>query len=413
LGVGDNQSVKQKPQIVPIHSFSWKRLKFGHRSLEQGDGMKEHRIEKAEVFVVGPDVERYTWAEGMEGQYMANIVLRLTAASGLEGIAGAAMITPHGFDRANGETLRHILPDIIGRHPGERESLWLKLRNLGTPMVPQAHSLIDIALWDMAARHARLPLYQLLGGARDKILSYASTPLLADNQAYIDYVGERQREGFKAVKFHCWCVPERDLPMCEAVAKHFHGQDLALMLDVEQRYDRIGAVKVAQRLSELGFRWFEAPLLDTDIEGYCELRRRSTVPVIAAGNTWLDLQALAQAAKAGAWSALRVDATICGGITPLRKVMGLAEALGMDVEIQCWGYTLTQAANLHMMLAYANCTYFEQPVPYPAFEYGAQDVIRTDAQGYVHAPPGHGLGIGIDWKAIEAASILRFEVRRP
>ncbi|MGE0007039.1 MAG: mandelate racemase/muconate lactonizing enzyme family protein [Parvibaculaceae bacterium] len=373
--------------------------------------MKEHAIERAEVFVVGPEVERYTWAEGMSGQYMANIILRLTGRSGLAGVAGAAMITPHGFDLSAGETLRHVLPDVIGRHPGEREILWRALRNLGTPMVPQAHSLIDIALWDMTARHARLPLYQLLGGARDKILSYASTPLLADTQAYIDYVGERHREGFKAVKFHCWCVPEHDVAMCEAVAKHFAGKDLALMLDVEQRYDLQGAIRVARRLGEIGFRWFEAPLVDTDIEGYREIRRQSTVPVIAAGNTWTDLQMLLQGAKAGAWSALRVDATICGGITPLAKVMGLAQALGMDVEIQCWGYTLTQAANLHVMLAYPNCTYFEQPVPYPSFEYGSHGVIRTDAEGYVHAPPGDGLGIGIDWKAVEAAAILKFEVR--
>ena len=64
-------------------------------------------------------------------------------------------------------------------------------------MVPQAHSLIDIALWDMAARQAGLPLYQLLGGARDKILSYASTPLLADNQAYVDYVAAAARGGLQ------------------------------------------------------------------------------------------------------------------------------------------------------------------------------------------------------------------------
>ena len=49
-------------------------------------------------------------------------------------------------------------------------------------MVPQAHSLVDIALWDMTARQAGMPLYQLLGGARDRVLSYASTPLLADNR---------------------------------------------------------------------------------------------------------------------------------------------------------------------------------------------------------------------------------------
>ena len=170
-------------------------------------------------------------------------------------------------------------------------------------------------------------------------------------------------EGFKAVKFHCWCVPERDLPMCEAVHRHFEGSDMALMLDAEQRYDLQGAIRVARRLGELGFRWFEAPLVDTDIEGYREIKRSSTVPVIAAGNTWLDLQMLAQAIKLDCWSALRVDATICGGITPIRKIMALAEAHGMTVEIQCWGYTLTQAANLHVMLAYQNCTYFEQPVP--------------------------------------------------
>ena len=60
----------------------------------------------------------------------------------------------------------------------------------------------------------------------------------------------------------------------------------------------------------------------------------------------------------------------------------------MNVEVQCWGYTLTQAANLHVMLAFKNCTYFEQPVPYPAFEYGSHNVIRTDKDGYVHAPDG-------------------------
>lgn len=374
--------------------------------------MKEEKIERAEVFVVGPDTERYTWAEGMSGQYMVNIILRLTSSGGLEGLAGAAMITANGFDRSVGETLRHTLPDLMGQTPAEREAIWHRMRNLGTPQVPQAQSLIDIALWDMAARYANLPLYQLLGGARHKILSYASTPLLADDQAYIDYVGERRDEGFKAVKFHCWCNPARDLPMCEAAAKHFAGTGMELMLDVEQRYNLAGALKVGRRLGELGFQWFEAPLVDTDVAGYREIKRQTTVPIIAAGNTWLDLQQLEAAVRADCWSALRVDATICGGITPIRKIMALAEANGMNVEVQCWGYTLTQAANLHVMLAYPNCTYFEQPVPYPAFEYGATNVIRTDQEGYVHAPEGIGLGIGIDWAAVKKATILDFDVRR-
>lgn len=373
--------------------------------------MIDEKIERAEVFVVGPDTDRYTWAEGMTDQYMANIILRLTTTTGLQGIAGAAMITAHGFDRSVGETLRYLLPDIIGQKPAEREAIWHRTRNLGTPLVPQAQSLIDIALWDMTANYAGLPLYQLLGGARHKVRSYASTPLLADNLAYIDYVAERQQEGFKAVKFHCWCNAARDLPMCEAVAKHFSGTEMAFMLDVEQRYDLASAIKVGRRIGELDFRWFEAPLVDANLAGYREIRRQTTVPVIAAGNTWVDLQQIFAAIDTNCWSALRVDATICGGITPMRKIMALAEAKGMTVEVQCWGYTLTQAANLHVMLAYGNCDYFEQPVPYPSFEYGSSNVLRTDSEGYVHAPKSSGLGIAVDWKAIQRASILSYDVR--
>jgi L-alanine-DL-glutamate epimerase-like enolase superfamily enzyme len=373
--------------------------------------MSQLIIDRAEVFVVAPEVERYTWAEGMTGQYMANIIVRLTSCDGLEGIAGAAMITSHGFDRAVGETLRFLLPDVMGASALEREAVWYRLRPLGTPLVPQAVSLIDIALWDMVSKAAGLPLYQFLGGARSKILSYASTPLLHSNQGYIDYIGERKEEGYRAIKFHCWCNPDRDLPMCEAVRSHFDDK-LALMLDVEQRYDLRSALRVGKRMAALDFEWFEAPLPDTDVEGYRALKRETGVPIIPAGNTWLDLQQIAAALRSECWDSVRVDATICGGITPIRKIMALAEAYGKTVEVQCWGYTLTQAANLHVMLGYGNCRYFEQPSPYPAFEYGSLDVIRTDKQGYVHAPPGPGLGVGIDWDAVKKATILNLEVRK-
>ena len=65
------------------------------------------------------------------------------------------------------------------------------------------------------------------------------------------------------------------------------------------------------------------------------------------------------------------------------------------------------------MLAHRNCAYFEQPMPYEALEYGALDVIRTDAEGYVHAPDGPGLGIRTDWEAVEAAAFLTYEVTAP
>ena len=69
-----------------------------------------------------------------------------------------------------------------------------------------------------------------------------------------------------------------------------------------------------------------------------------------------------------------------------------------------------QAANLQLMLAYGNPRYFKQQSPYPAFEYGVLDAIPPDADDNVRVPDAPGLGIGVDWPAVEAATIHRLEV---
>jgi L-alanine-DL-glutamate epimerase-like enolase superfamily enzyme len=270
---------------------------------------------------------------------------------------------------------------------------------------------MDIALWDLAAKHAALPLYQFLGGARSKVLSYASTPLLEQTEKYVEAVAELKADGFKAIKFHCWCDPRKDMDMVRAVhARYGDDPSLRFMLDVEMRYTPADAYRVARELEELDFEWFEAPILDTELRGYQELRRRVNVPIIPAGN-WLLAPGLIEAAiQLGCWSSARIDTTIVGGFTPARKIMALAAANSMNVEVQCWGYTLTQAANLHLMLAYDNCTYFEQAVPFGPYEFGSLNFIRTDKQGYVHAPPGAGLGIEVDWDAIKKSSFLSYEI---
>ena len=363
-----------------------------------------------QVWVVGPETERYAWALEMPAQFMCNTILKLTTAGGLEGVAGAAMCSSHAFDRSIAETLRYLLPEVMGRSALEREALWYRLRSLNTPLVPQAASLIDIALWDMAGKIAGLPLYQLLGGARDRVPAYASTPLLADAQAYVDYCVARLEEGFTAVKFHCWCEPSRDVPMVETAHRAMADKGVALMLDVEQRYTRDQALTAATTARASGSRLVRGALARYRSRRLRELRRHTAIPILPAGNTVLDPAGVERGLAMGAWSAARIDVTIAGGITPARKIMALAEAHNTTCELQCWGYTLTQAANLHVMLAYANCRYFEQPAPYPAFEYGALDVIRPDAEGNVCVPDAPGLGIGIDWQAVEAATIHRLEV---
>ena len=129
------------------------------------------------------------------------------------------------------------------------------------------------------------------------------------------------------------------------------------------------------------------------------------IPIIPSGHWIQDLPAYAQVLRRECWSRARTDVTVCGGFTPARKYLALVETEGMKCEIMSWGNTLVSAANLHLMLGLGTSTYFEQSVPYEPYEYGMQDVIRTDANGYVVAPRGPGLGVEVDWKAMEAASI--------
>ncbi|HXV25040.1 MAG TPA: mandelate racemase/muconate lactonizing enzyme family protein [Alphaproteobacteria bacterium] len=373
--------------------------------------MKELEIDRVQVYAVGPETERFTWATGHTSQYVTNTIARITTRGGLEGVAGAMFVTEFGFTAAVAETVRRMLPLIIGATPFDRERLWYRLQPLDLPMAPQAQSIIDIALWDLLAKHAGLPLYQVLGGPRSKIMSYASTPMLPSPAAYIEFVAQLLEQGFRAIKFHCYCEYERDMEMVRAVHSKFGGSGVRFMLDVEQRYTREQALKAARELEELGYTWFEAPLPDFDVEGYRDLKRRVSIPIIANGNWILDLRLIEHLIKSDCWTHVRVDTTVAGGVTPMQKIMGLAEAHGMNVEIQSWGYTLTQAANLHVMLAHKNCDFFEQPVPYEPFEFGSLDVIRTDADGYVHAPAGAGLGIRTDWEAVEKTAFLTYEER--
>ena len=375
--------------------------------------MHEHEIERVRVYAVGPETERYTWATDHAEQFVTNTIARITTRGGMEGVAGAMSVNEFCFSSAVAETMRPMVPHLIGASALDRESLWYRLRPFDLPLAPQANAILDIALWDLAAKHAGLPLYRMLGGPRSKILAYASTPLLHTAEAYVDYVAELKERGFTAAKFHCWCEVDKDMAMARAVSKRFGDSGMHFMLDVEQRYTREEALRAGRELGELGYRWFEAPLPDFDFAGYRDLKRSVDVPILANGNWILDARLIEAFIDMDCWTDVRVDTTVAGGVTPMRKIMAVAEARSMNVEIQSWGYTLTQAANLQLMLAHRNCAYFEQPMPYEALEYGALDVIRTDAEGYVHAPDGPGLGIRTDWEAVEAAAFLTYEVTAP
>ena len=175
------------------------------------------KITRVEVMTVAPQVQRYTWSHDIPEQFMTNTIVRIHTDAEVEGIGGVSNYTSYDFDRYTCETLRHLIPVLVGQDPLMREQLFGRLWPRVFPYSPQALAAVDIALWDLQGKVAGLPVYQMLGGTQDRILSYASTPLFEDIPTYLKFVDEMIEQGFRAIKFHCWCLPEKDRALARAV----------------------------------------------------------------------------------------------------------------------------------------------------------------------------------------------------
>ena len=88
----------------------------------------------------------------------------------------------------------------------------------------------------------------------------------------------------------------------------------------------------------------------------------------------------------------------------------IANDAGMSMEIQSWGHSLAQAANLHLALANERTRYFEAPMPREAFEFGMTNSILIE-RGRVVAPKGPGLGIEVDWDQLATADFYCIQIR--
>lgn len=366
------------------------------------------------IYAVAPaSTPPYRWT-GQDGFVrVTDNLVRLTARNGLEGWASNTSNTGHGGpgsplpgpDRDLADRLAAVAPQILAASALEREAVtWRLLRASDDPR-RRAESLIDIALWDLAARGAGVPLWRYLGGARAEIPAYASTPVFETVEDYVAFVGDLADRGYGAVKLHTRCDPAWDLAMVDAVHAA-HGGRIRFMLDVEQRYDLETAVRVGRRLAELGFVWFEAPLPDPDLAGYASLRAAVTVPILPAGNTLVRPEDFVAGLGAGAWSHLRTGPTHAGGIGAAARAMALAGAHGTTVELQSYGFEGRKLACLHLALGLGGCDWFEQPVPDADYDYELATPLRPATDGLMRPPEGPGLGAVPDWERIGEEAFL-------
>jgi L-alanine-DL-glutamate epimerase-like enolase superfamily enzyme len=345
-------------------------------------------------------------------------MLTITADDGSCGYAfgPVEVIRPHVIEAF----VRKVL---VGQDAFDRERIWQDLehwqRGSAGQLTDRALAVVETALWDLAGRALKTPVYKLLGAYRDKVPAYGSTMCgdelaggLATPDDYANFAVKLVARGYKAIKLHTWMPPvsfapsvSMDIKACAAVREAV-GPNIDLMLDGYHWYTRTEALKIGRALEKLEFAWFEEMMNEQSIASYKWLSDQLDIAIVGPESISGKHHSRADWAVAGACDILRAGVQGIGGIGPTMKVAALAEAFGMNCEVHGNG-----AANLAVVGAIKNCQWYERGLLHPFLDYDVPPAYLNtlpdpmDADGFVHLSQQPGLGEDINFDYIEENTV--------
>ena len=223
-----------------------------------------------------------------------------------------------------------IAPLVVGRDATQIEPMMAELHHklhIFGRSGPAIFGLggIDIALWDIAAKRAKLPLHELLGGTSHPDLPvYASLMPYTTAPAITAIMKKVLSEGYEYVKLH-------ETTASATRAARAAAPDVKLMLDTNCPWTQAEALAMAEQLQECNLHWLEEPCWPP--ENYAALarvREVSGIP-IAAGENATTVMQFQHMFEYGAVDIAQPSPTKIGGVTELRKVATLAAAHNVTV----------------------------------------------------------------------------------
>lgn len=304
---------------------------------------------------------------------------------------------------------------VIGLDAFAREAIYNKLKRMHRHFGAVGHSPIDIALWDLAGKVAKEPIWRLLGGYRDRLPTYASTlnggrhGILDSAGAYADFAEQCFALGYRGFKVHGWGEGDarEEAALLLACAARV-GSRMTLMYDAASELKTFAdAIHVGRACDEAGYYWYEDPFLDAGWSPHAarQLKEHVKTPLLLTEHV-RGLEPKVPWITSGATDFLRSDPDYDMGITGTMKIAHLAEAFGLDCEIHAAG-----PAQRHCMAAMRNSNWYElslvapgvaNPVP-PVFGSGYSDALdAVGADGCFPVPMDPGLGVALDWEYIRA-----------
>jgi len=222
-----------------------------------------------------------------------------------------------------------------------------------------AMSGIDLALWDIRAQAAGMPLYRLLGGSRKGIPAYAGGVSLGyqEPERLIEEIQPHLDAGYKAVKLRAGDTPKRDLERIAAVRAAF-GDELVILTDANTGYSVADARAAMPGMDELGVGWLEEPFPAHDYRSYRMAAGFGRTPLAAGENHYTRFE-FNRVIEDGAITILQPDLSKTGGLTEALRIAALASAWKLPIHPHSSMTGLNHAASIHFLAAIDNGGYFE------------------------------------------------------
>ena len=365
----------------------------------------------------------YASASGVQSR-RGGLLVEVETDSGIVGLGEAGL----GGGATATVIEKDLAPMLIGEDPLMIEGLWQKMfartRQYGRRgLVMQAISGIDIALWDIAGKVAKMPVYRLLGACRDRVEAYASGGFYQEGKTAADLAGEAEgyrARGFKGMKMKigrnpstqthlrqlignagfCEVDPSEDLARVAAVRQAL-GPQAKLMVDVNCAWSPAFAIEMGRAMEPYHLYWIEEPVATDDIEGSAKVADALATP-IAGYETEIGLYAFRELISRGAVDIVQLDIAWSGGFSEGRRIAAYAQAHHRMVAPHAFAGAVLLVASLHFAAAIPNGLVLEwDQNPNAIRDELLKEPLRLEADGTVRLPERPGLGIELDRGAVE------------
>jgi o-succinylbenzoate synthase len=285
-----------------------------------------------------------------------NVVVKIVTDYGVYGWGEASP-----SERVTGETaetvikvLDKIAPKLIGMCPLRIEQDVELMDNLVAGN-PSAKAAIDIALHDIFGKTVRKELYRVLGGYRTEVLTDITLSIKSPKEMARDAV-KAVKKGFKALKVKVGVNPEEDVERIRLIREAV-GEKIEIRIDANQGWTPKQAIEVLNKIEKFNIQFAEQPVPAEDLKGLMEVKRNSSIPIMADESVHSPEDAL-RLIRAEAVDLINIKLMKSGGIHKAKKIAAIAEAAGIPCMIGCMGESeIGIAAGAHLAAAVRNIQY--------------------------------------------------------